>query len=217
VTVRRLIFVVCAAAALSVGVATAAAAQEHQPPHAAGQPQGEVHEPAVAEGHTAEEEHEEGVWLTIARLFNFAMLVGVLAYFLRAPIAAYLSSRSEQIRAELVQAAALRTSAETQLAGIEARMRALPGELDALRTRGAQEVTAEEARIRAAADAERDRLLEHMRRELDLQVRIARRALVEEAASLAVSVARDRIVRHITDEDQRRLLDRYTAQIGGAR
>jgi F-type H+-transporting ATPase subunit b len=217
VIARRTIFVVCVAAALTLAAAPRSIAQEHQPPAAAQQPGGGVHEPAVAEGHTAEAEHDEGVLPTIARLFNFAALVGLLTYFLRAPIAKYLSSRSEQIRSELMQASAMRASAEAQLAQIQARMKALPGELAALRARGAQEVAGEEARIREAAEAERERLLQHMRREVDLQVRIARRALMEEGASLAVSIARERIVRQITGDDQLRLIDRYAAQVGGRR
>lgn len=188
-------------------------ATQHEPAQPAG---GDAHEQAAAEGHTAEEEHSEGIWPTIARLVNFGLLVGLLGYFLRSPIASYLASRSEQIRADLVQAAAMRTAAEAQLAEIDRKMTALPGELETLRARGAQEVAAEEARIRAAAEADRDRLLAHMRRDIDLQVRIARRDLIAEAASLAVAAARDRVVRTITPDDQLRLLDRYTTQLGAA-
>jgi F-type H+-transporting ATPase subunit b len=217
--IARRFILVCAALALALVVAGPAAwAQEHQPAPSTEQPRGaEVHEPAAAGGHTAEEEHAEGIWPTIARLFNFAVLVGVLVYFLRAPIANYLTSRSDQIRSELVHARAMRDAAGAQLAEIERRMKALPAELDALRTRGAQEVAAEDARIRTAAEAERERLLAQMRREIDLQVRIARRMLVEEAAALAVDVARQRITREMTREDQMRLVARYTRQLGGAR
>src|SRR5690606_30981492 len=130
-------------------------------------------------------------WPTIARVVNFALLVGILAYFLRSPIAGYLASRSEQIRADLVDAARMRAEAESQLAEIDRRMKALPGELEALRARGARDVQAGEASIRTAAEAERDRLLQQMRREIDLQVRIVRRQLMEEAAALAVGVARE--------------------------
>jgi F-type H+-transporting ATPase subunit b len=225
VRVRRIIVpgflvlttLVVAAASLSAraaGHVTQAAAPAHEAAQPAG---GEVHEQAAAEGHTAEEEHSEGIWPTIARLVNFGLLVGLLSYFLRSPIANYLASRSEQIRADLVQAAAMRTAAEAQLAEIDRKMKALPAELELLRARGAQEVAAEEARIRAAADADRDRLLDHMRRDIELQVRIARRTLVAEAAALAVAAARERVVRTITPDDQIRLLDRYTTQLGAAR
>lgn len=221
----RRILLTCAMTifALAGSAYAPAIAQEHQPAPQGGhepaaQPQhgAEVKEGAVAEGHTAEAEHEEGLLPTIARLANFAILVGILVYFLRSPLAAYLVSRSEQIRSDLVTAADLRRTAEAQLAEIDQKMRALPGELETLKQRGSADIAAEEARIRTAAEADRERLLEHMRRDLDMQVRIARRALMEEAAALATDVARRRIQNSITPEDQMRLLDRYTRQLGAA-
>ncbi len=153
-------------------------------------------------------------WLdTIARLLNFAILVGVLVYFLRAPIAGYLARRSTEIRSDLVNAAETRRAAEAELAAIEQKLKALPGEIEALKARGSAEIAAEEARIRQAADAERARLLEQARREIDLQLRAAERDLVKRAAELTVTLASDRIRRTITDEDQKRLVDQYLAQM----
>lgn len=211
---------------LALCCAAPALAQEHQPAGSqaapgAGheQPAGEAHaQPeAVAEGHTADEEHAEGLLPTVFRVLNFAILVGILAYFLRSPIAGYLQGRSEQIRVDLVNAADARRTAERQLAEIDTRMQALPGELDALRTRGADEVKAEEARIRAAAEAERERLIEQMHREIDRQVRLATRDLRRELAELATGIARRRIQHTITPADHARLLDRYATQVEATR
>jgi F-type H+-transporting ATPase subunit b len=168
---------------------------------------------AVAEGHTGEEQHGESIWGFVGRLFNFAILAGTLVYFLRAPVAAYLRRRGGEIRGDLERAEAMRQSAASQIAEIEAKLKQLPAELDALKARGAQEIAAEEARIRAEADAERDRLLEQTRREIDLQLRLARRELVTHAADLAVGVARERIQQRITDQDQHALVDRYLRQV----
>lgn len=224
VRVRR-IFLPCAitlVVLLAGATLSVAQPQEHAPaapstPQPSEQPGHEVKEGAVAEGHTAEGEHEEGLLPTIARLLNFAILVGILVYFLRSPLLSYLASRGQQIRSDLVTAADLRRQAETQLAEIDRKMKALPGELEALRQQGAADVAAEEERIRAAAEADRSRLLEHMRRDVEMQVRIARRTLMQEAAVLATQVARQRIEATITPDDQMRLIDRYTQQLGAAR
>jgi F-type H+-transporting ATPase subunit b len=157
--------------------------------------------------------HEEGLLPVIARLMNFGILVGALIYLLRSPLAAYLSDRGTQIRSDLVNAAELKQTAAAQLEEIDRKMKALPGELDALRAQGAQEIAAEEARIRTAASAERDRLLEQARRDIDQQVKVAERQLVSHAADLAVGVAEQRIKKAITDEDQKRLADRYVQQL----
>ncbi len=150
---------------------------------------------------------------TIARLVNFAILAGVLVYFLRAPIASYLARRSSEIRADLVKAAQTRETASAELAAIEQRMKELPGELDALKERGAAEIAAEEARIRAASEAERTRLLEQARREIEMRLRTAERDLIKRAAELTVALASDRVRRTITDEDQKRLVNRYLGEI----
>lgn len=198
--------------AMTCIAATAAAYQPQQAPESAVADQHATSDQQAAEG-----EHEEGLMPTVARLANFAILVGLLTYFLRSPLAGYLQSRGEHIRAELVQAAEMRRASEAQLAEISRRMEALPGELDALRARGAEDTANEEARLRAVTESERERLLEQMRREMDMQVRVARTLLHNEAAELATEIARRRIESTINPDDHLRLLDRYATQIGAAR
>jgi F-type H+-transporting ATPase subunit b len=193
--------------ALTCGVVAAGAYQsQHEP----GQQ-------AAAGDHAAQGAHEEGFLPTVARMANFAILVGILVYFLKTPLAGYLQSRSEHIRSELVQAAEMRRASESQLGEVNRQMQALPAELEALRARGSQDIAAEEARIRAAAEAERERLIEQMRREVEMQVRIAQTVLRNEVAELATQIARRRIEATMTPDDQMRLVDRYASQLEGAR
>jgi F-type H+-transporting ATPase subunit b len=168
----------------------------------------------------ASSEHEAeggGVVSMIAKLFNFAVLAGVLVYFLRTPIAAYLAARGTQIRQELVTAAAMRAEASAQLVDIRRKQQSLPAELEALTQRGAEDLRAEQARIAETARTERDRLLEQTRREIEMRLRIARRQITEYAAQLTIDLAEQRIKRSITPDDQLRLVDRYTAHLKEAR
>jgi F-type H+-transporting ATPase subunit b len=191
----------------------ALAAPQHAPAGEAAQ----ATQPAAHSAETAEGAHEQ-TWLqTGAKVLNFAILVGGLAYFLKTPIATYLTSRETQIRHDLVSAAEMRATASAQLAEIEKKLQSLPGELDALRKQGAADVVAERERIAQAAAAERERLVEQTRREIDMRLRVARRELTEHAAQLAIQVAEERIRRSITADDQLRLVDRYTAQLREAR
>ena len=144
---------------------------------------------------------------------NFIIFCGVIYYFGNGPLKEYLATRSQTIRKELVEAAALKASATAQLATIEQKLQALPGELSALRTRGAEETVAEEKRIAAAAAADRERLLEQTRREIDLQVRLAKKDLLEHAADLSVQLATERIKKETTPADQDRLVDNYLNQV----
>lgn len=192
---------------------TMTAAQGHEPaaaPPGAAQPV--EHAPGAA-AHGS----EHAVRDMIAKLLNFGVLVGVLVYFLKSPIAGYLTSRSAQIRQDLVTAAEMRRTATAQLEEIQRRLGELPAELAALKARGEEDVRAEKLRIAGAARIERERLLDQTHREIEMRLRMARRELTEYAAALAVSVAQERIKNTITPADQLRLLDRYTTQLKEAR
>ena len=176
-----------------------------------------VEHAAVEHGEAAEHGSEHAVRDTIARLFNFLILVGALTYFLKTPISSYLAGRSAQIRQDLVTAAETRRTATAQLEAIQQQLGALPAELAALKTRGEEDVREEQARIAQTAATERERLMAQTRREIEMRLRLARRELTEYAAQLAVGVAQERIERTITRDDQLRLVDRYATQLKEAR
>jgi F-type H+-transporting ATPase subunit b len=181
------------------------------PAHAA--PAGAHGEPAQGEAAHGGGEHGESLFSFVSRILNFLILAGGLWYLLRLPFGRYLGARAEEIKGGLTSAAALRAQASARLSDIETRVRALPAEIDALKKRGSEEIVAEEARIRQVVDAERQRLVDNARREIDLQLQSARRDLTHHAADLAVDLAEQRIRTQITGEDQRRLIDRYVTQM----
>jgi F-type H+-transporting ATPase subunit b len=154
-----------------------------------------------------------GLVQTIAKLFNFALLVGILVYFLKDPIVRYLADRTATVRRDLVAAQTLRERAQAQLDAVQTKIAALPAELEALATRGRDELARERDRLAAMTAREREKLLENTRREIELLARVARRDLVEHAADLAMTLAQARIAHEMTPDDQARLVDRYTAEV----
>ena len=202
---------------LALCAATTASAQS-QPDHT--QPTTDHAAPGVTaepNEHTTEEEHHS-VWAGLLwPTVNFAILFGGLWYFLKSPLSAYLRDRHTSIRKDLVEAATVSATAQSQLAEIDRKLQALPGEIEALRHRGSEEIAAEEARIATLAAAERERLLEQTRREIDLQLRLAKRELVEHTADLAVQLASSRIEQQMTPADQERIVDRYLTDVSHER
>ena len=93
---KRLVGLAVLALALWIAGAPAAVSAQPEPGH----------EPAAASAspHT-EAPHEESIGKTVARLVNFAILVGALVCCCAPPLAGYLSSRGTQIRGDLVNAA----------------------------------------------------------------------------------------------------------------
>jgi F-type H+-transporting ATPase subunit b len=193
--------------------AEAAYGREGGQEHAPAAPAAQDAPAAPAEG----EHHDESIGGMILGMgwpvANFIIFIGILYYFLNQPIREYLTTRDTSIRKDLVEAAELRATAAAQLQTIEQKLQALPGELVALRTRGAEDIKAEEARIAAQAAADRERLLEQTRREIDLQVRLAKKEILEHAANLSVQLATERIKTEVTPADQERLVDRYLSQV----
>jgi F-type H+-transporting ATPase subunit b len=167
------------------------------------------------EEHAAEQQHSIGEMVMKMGwpVANFIIFIGVIYYFANKPLKEYLAGRSATIRKDLVEAAELKAAAAAQLTAIEQKLQALPGEITALRARGADEIKSEEQRIAAAATADRERLLEQTRREIDLQVRLAKKEILEHAADLSVQLATERIQKEMTAEDQSRLVDRYLEQV----
>jgi F-type H+-transporting ATPase subunit b len=180
------------------------AAQEHAAP--------------AAQEHTTEgAHHDESIGGMIKGMMwpvvNFVVFIGAIYYYGNPLLKDYLAKRSSSIRKDLVEAAELKSTATAQLAAIESKLQALPGEVNALRARGAEEIKAEEERIAVAAAAERDRLLEQTRKEIELQVRLAKKQILEHAADLSVQLATERIKKEVTPDDQARLVDRYLDQV----
>jgi F0F1-type ATP synthase membrane subunit b/b' len=75
------------------------------------------------------------------------------------------------------------------------------------------ELAHERTRLQATTAAERVKLLDRTRRDIDLRFRVARRELVEHTADLAIRIARSRIEREITADDHARLVDRYAQEV----
>ena len=104
-------------------------AQEHSPSQLAAAPAQQAHAP--------EAEHAAGHSITDMILgmgwpiANFIIFVGVIYYFGNGPLKEYLATRGATIRKDLVEAAALKASATAQLATIEQKLQALPGDLSA--------------------------------------------------------------------------------------
>lgn len=149
----------------------------------------------------------------IAKFINFAILAVAVGYFARGPVGDYLRTRSTTIRKDLVDAKSLRGTAEQQLVAVKQRLATLPGELAEMKRRGEEELAAEKVRLAEATAHERQRLLEQTRREIELQSRMARRDLVQHSVELSMQLARTRIERDITPDDQARLIDRYAAGV----
>ncbi len=137
---------------------------------------------------------------------NFSILVGVLFYFLRKPVSAYLKERSELLAKSIEEAAQAKTSAMERLAAIEARMVKLSDEIAEMNRKMETEADAEAKKLVEAAQTEIERLHVQVKFAAEQEVKKAKSELRREASELSARAAEEIVSKTITPEDQDRMV-----------
>jgi len=148
------------------------------------------------------------------RCFNFALMVGLLAYFVTKPVRKGLKERTEEIRKTLADAQAAQEAAE-------AKHREYSDKL----AKATEEIAGITEAIRREGEMERDKILlaakemaAKIEKETDNKasgvVTKARIELREEAARLAVELAESLLKKQISADDQKRLVEEYMQKVG---
>jgi F-type H+-transporting ATPase subunit b len=130
-------------------------------------------------------------WLAV--VINFAIIAFGVVYLSRLHLPTLFRNRTESIRKAMDEAKAASDDAKTRLAAIESRLSRLDSDIAAMRSKAEQDGAAEEARIRAAAEDDKQKIVEAAAQEIDVAAKSARRELAAYAADLAVNLARQRI------------------------
>jgi len=168
--------------------------------------------PAVARA-SGEGGHGPSGTTLVWHALNLLILVGVLVYFGRGPISAFLSSRRAQIEDGIESAGRDLAEAERQLAACEQRAASLESELDEIRRVVRAQAEADRDRLLAEAGATADRIRRDAVTAAEQEVRHAREQLRAETVDLAVKIAGDLLRGQLTDADRARLVDDFVQRI----
>jgi len=145
-------------------------------------------------------------WEIFKQVVNFGILVGVLVYFLRKPVGAYLQERTEMLRKSIDEAARARASAAEKLLTIEIRMSKLSEEIEEMSRRMDAEAEEETRRMRDGAEEEIKRLHAQVQFAAEQEVKNARLELRREAAELSARAAEEIVSKTLTKGDQERMV-----------
>ncbi len=168
----------------------------------------------------AEAGHADSVLLLkdfIYRCVNFAVLVGLLAYFLRKPLGEVLSARREALVKNLSEAHHAREVAEGRAALLMQQLEDGGREIEALRRRLENETEKEREQLLEEARKMADTIRREAASSATRQIERARQELRAEAAALAIQLAEKQMARGLTDDDQDRLVNQYLEQLGERR
>jgi F-type H+-transporting ATPase subunit b len=146
---------------------------------------------------------------------NFAILAGVLVYFLRKPVSSFLAERSVLLRKAIDDAAKARAEAAEKLSAVEARLAKLSGEIAQMNERMDAEARAEAEQIRKTYAAEIAGIRAQAEFAGQQEVKKAREELRREASELSARAAEELVRRTLTPEDQERLVRENIQKIEG--
>lgn len=154
-----------------------------------------------------------GDWLP--RLVNFALIAGLLVYFLRKPASDFFRNRTTEIGRAIEESRQARERAVAALAEMERKLKELEAETTRMiadaKDRGEKDKQAliEEGR-KVASDVQAQ-----VKAGVDIEVQKARAGLAAEAAGLAVDLAESTLKQKITKQDHDRILKEYISKVGG--
>lgn len=153
-------------------------------------------------------------WIeTAGRWFNLAVLVGIIAYFLRAPLRQFLADRKRGIQEDISSAGRALQEAEERLSVVQGQVRGLDEERAAMRKATAEEAEGERLRVLERAQRDVDRLTRRAETEIQLLTRVARNELRSHAADLAVGLARQKLSQELTAEEDARVVGRVVESL----
>lgn len=150
----------------------------------------------------------------IYRCFNFALLAGLLGYFLAKPVRQALAGRREGIEKSLKEAQAAREDAEARFAEYDAKLSRAAAEIEEIRASIRREGEVERERILANAREMGEKIKVEAERAAENEVGRARVELRREAARLAVAMAEELLSKNFTGEDHDRLVSEYMQKVG---
>ncbi|MAE93386.1 MAG: ATP synthase F0 subunit B [Deltaproteobacteria bacterium] len=149
------------------------------------------------------------VWEVI----NLLLLIGVLVYFARKPVLAFLGERREEIQTNLASSEKLLSDAETRLKEWNEKAAQLEREIQNIRESAQRAAERERDTIIADAEETAARIRTGAGSVVDRELRAARESLREEVADLATELAGKILRDKVGDEDRSRLVDEFIEKI----
>jgi F-type H+-transporting ATPase subunit b len=151
---------------------------------------------------------------TAARLFeylNFAILAGAVVFALSKYLPKTFRANREEIQHKLTEARTATEEARERLAAIERRLSRLDEEIAAIGAQAEKDSVEDEARIKASIEAERQRIMEAVSRDIAAASSAAQRELKRFAAGLAVDRAAQRMA--LTENEDRALIQEFAQNL----
>ena len=148
------------------------------------------------------------------RFLNFAILAGLLFYFVSKPAKNALKGRSETIAKNLEEAHRVRDEAEAKFAEYDEKLNKAEAEIEEIAAELKKEGEIERDKIIASAKEQAEKIKQEAEKSAAFEVARARAVLQKEAAHLAVELAEGLLKKNVNDKDQSNMVDEYMKKVG---
>jgi len=167
---------------------------------------------ASGEAHHA----DSGVLLKdfLYRCLNFAIMVGILVYFITKPVRKGMAARREEIEKNLRDARAAKEEAESKFAEYDRKLSKASAEIEEIYASIRKEGELEREKILANAKEMAEKIGQEAEKTAANEVSKARARLREEATLMAIEIAEELLKKNFTREDHSRLVDEYLQKVG---
>jgi len=165
----------------------------------------------------AEHESAPAASMTLWKWANFAILAGLIGYYLSKNAGAFFAGRTAEIQRGIAEATALRQEAEARVAEIEQRFAGLEAEVESLRRAAREEFAAEGQRIQAETAQLLEKIHLHAQQDIAAAVKAARQELRAESVALAAELAEQKIKARMTPEVQQDLVKSFIGELQPSR
>lgn len=147
------------------------------------------------------------------RLMNFAVFFAILFYLLRKPLPKFFRERRESITRNLDYLETQARNLEEQTEIMNKQIAGIASERDSILAQYERIGQKEADRIIAEAKAASAALLQKTQAAMDLEMKAARQALLQEIVRLSTQAASALVKSNINDDDQKRLTTEFMAQV----
>lgn len=149
----------------------------------------------------------------VMRIINFAILFGVLIYFLRKPARSFIENSLQTIRNLITDAEETRKIAEAKIKEAEEKLAGLSREIEELMEHAREESEAEKARVLSEAEEAVERLKREASHAIQQELKKSQEELRNEVAEIAVTIAREIIQENIQEKDHTRFIAEYLEKL----
>ncbi len=147
------------------------------------------------------------------RVLNFSILVGIMYYVSKKPLANFLANRKESIRRTLQELELKKAEAEKKYEEYQGKLAALDEETKKIIEEYIEEGEREKQKIIEAARKQAQYIKEQAQFAIRQEVKMAKTELQKEIAEMTVKTAEEILKKNIKKKDHDRLIDEFRKKV----